>query len=529
LREEIEHLSQRLEAIGYSGELDSDIERLEAEEKRLSKESIELSESVRTLDRDRKKLSTELDEITALGEEGECPTCKRRLGEQYAVLEKSLKDEIESIESESCELKEKIQKINAENEKALSELSRLKQVKKESLGIISVLDGKKKERQELYQKAEETIGEENRLNEEIAGISFSDSALRELEKAIKSRDDIFYECREIEIRLKDEQPFLSRKTDIEKRISEIFRQMKDEKEKLSELEFNPEDYRSFEAAFAEAEALHQRYLELKPKIEQIPSMKTEIRKLEDEKDLNSKKIAEMELSLNSMDISEDKVKSAISLVEECREKISGKKIDTAGFESNIRHLNQNIKRLEEELADIEERKKRYSGLQERMVVLEKTRGLMKEYIIYLLNVIRARIEGEVGRVLSEITGGRYQNVLIDENFDLLVNDLGENYPARRFSGGEQDDIAIALRIALSRYLAEMHRMSGGTFMIFDEIFGSQDEERRSNLVSALRTQESHFPQIFLISHISEIQGEFSTSLLVKMKDDWNSEVIEVSE
>ena len=48
-----------------------------------------------------------------------------------------------------------------------------------------------------------------------------------------------------------------------------------------------------------------------------------------------------------------------------------------------------------------------------------------------------------------------------------------------------------------------------------EIFGSQDEERRSNLLTALRTQESRFPQILLISHIAEIQGEFANTLMVE--------------
>ncbi|WP_421908509.1 AAA family ATPase [Methanolacinia petrolearia] len=529
LRNEIERAEERLKVIGYSGELDLKTEELEAAEKRLSKESIGLTEFVKILDRERKKLSKELDEITALGEDGECPTCKRRLGDQYMILEESLKTTIELNENECSGLKNKILKIQAEYEKAIHKLDKLKSVKREAIGIISVLEANKKKRQELYLKVEETIGDESRLNEDISEISFSDSAIREMEGSIKSLEGIFYEFRDIEMRLKEEQSLSSCKADTEGRISNISRNIENENKKLSELGFDPEKYKRLETAFEEAEALHQRYLELKPKIDQIPSLKDEIRSLEEEMNLNSKKISTTEATLKSMEISDEMVKSALLNVEDCRKRINGKKIEAGELESSIKYLKKEIERLEKETADIEERKKRYSELQERMVVLEKTRGLMKEYIVYLLNVIRAKIEGEVGQVLSEITGGRYENVLIDENFDILVNDLGENFPARRFSGGEQDDIAIALRIALSRYLADMHHMNGGTFMIFDEIFGSQDEERRNNLISALRTQESHFPQIFLISHIGDIQGEFSTSLLVKIKDDWSSEVIEVSD
>jgi len=142
--------------------------------------------------------------------------------------------------------------------------------------------------------------------------------------------------------------------------------------------------------------------------------------------------------------------------------------------------------------------------------------------------VRGRLEGVVGEVLGEITDGRYDTVFIDEDFTPLINDMGADYPADRFSGGEQDDIAIALRIALSRYLAEVRGAQDATVLIFDEIFGSQDEERRANLIRALRTQEAHFPQIFLISHVGEVQEEFETTLRVEAGPGPESHV-EVSE
>ena len=64
-------------------------------------------------------------------------------------------------------------------------------------------------------------------------------------------------------------------------------------------------------------------------------------------------------------------------------------------------------------------------------------------------------------------------------------------------------------------------------MIFDEVFGRQDEERRNSLLTALRTQESRFPQIFLISHIAAMQGEFANTLLIEMGTNQASRVKEV--
>ena len=184
------------------------------------------------------------------------------------------------------------------------------------------------------------------------------------------------------------------------------------------------------------------------------------------------------------------------------------------------------KKAEAQIASLQ---KEAAALIEEIDLLTLTRKVIAEYVIYLMQVVRSRIEGEVSRIISEITGGRYEQVLLDEDFNLLVRDIDNDYPIERFSGGEQDDIAVALRIALSRYLAELHGVHESTFLIFDEIFGSQDEERRNNLLTALRTQESRFPQILLISHIAEMQGEFANTLVVEMGTDMVSRIREVGD
>jgi exonuclease SbcC len=182
------------------------------------------------------------------------------------------------------------------------------------------------------------------------------------------------------------------------------------------------------------------------------------------------------------------------------------------------------KKAQEQIAQLQKGAKELGN---EIDLLKLTRSLIAEYVVYLMQVVRSRLEGEVSRIISEITGGRYEQVLLDEDFNLLVRDVDEDYPIDRFSGGEQDDIAVALRIALSRYLAELHNVHESTVLIFDEIFGSQDEERRGNLLTALRTQESRFPQILLISHIAEMQGEFANTLVIEPGTDSASHVKEL--
>jgi len=201
--------------------------------------------------------------------------------------------------------------------------------------------------------------------------------------------------------------------------------------------------------------------------------------------------------------------------------------ETARVGERLLHTNEKIENNKKVTARIDELRKESESRREEIELLKLTRTIIADYVIYLMQVVRSRIESEVGQIISEITGGRYEQVLLDDDFNLLVRDIDNDYPIERFSGGEQDDIAVALRIALSRYLAGLHHVHESTLLIFDEIFGSQDEERRTNLLTTLRALESRFPQIILISHIPEIHGEFANTLAVEMGSDNASRVREV--
>jgi DNA repair exonuclease SbcCD ATPase subunit len=189
--------------------------------------------------------------------------------------------------------------------------------------------------------------------------------------------------------------------------------------------------------------------------------------------------------------------------------------EAAKIRADLNHLAEEQRRRAALLLKFELDRREHDRLKEEMGMLDLTREKLNGFTDHLLGVVRDQIQDETGRILSEITDGRYDTVILDDAFELLVHDLGGDFPVSRFSGGEQDDVAIALRIALSRYIAEMHELHDSTFLIFDEIFGSQDEERRGNIFRALRALEPYFPQIFLISHVTEVQGEFGNTLVVE--------------
>ena len=56
-------------------------------------------------------------------------------------------------------------------------------------------------------------------------------------------------------------------------------------------------------------------------------------------------------------------------------------------------------------------------------------------------------------------------------------------------------------------ILEIHSQ-GCDFVAFDEVFGSQDESRRMEILEAFHTIKEQYRQIFLISHEMEIKEMF---------------------
>jgi exonuclease SbcC len=66
--------------------------------------------------------------------------------------------------------------------------------------------------------------------------------------------------------------------------------------------------------------------------------------------------------------------------------------------------------------------------------------------------------------------------------------------------------SLSARVGLSKIIAS--RGSGATtlgFLILDEVFGSLDASRRNNVLLALERLKRFFGQIFIISHVAEVQ------------------------
>jgi exonuclease SbcC len=124
-------------------------------------------------------------------------------------------------------------------------------------------------------------------------------------------------------------------------------------------------------------------------------------------------------------------------------------------------------------------------------------------------------------LLSAATDGRYADVKLASDYRLIIVDRGEEHELTRFSGGEQDLANLCLRLAIADWVSKERNVDLG-FVILDEVFGSQDEERRQRLLSELRALSNRFRQMLVITHLPEIAELCDAQLVVTLPEPGRS-------
>ncbi|MCE1254342.1 MAG: SMC family ATPase, partial [Anaerolineae bacterium] len=101
-----------------------------------------------------------------------------------------------------------------------------------------------------------------------------------------------------------------------------------------------------------------------------------------------------------------------------------------------------------------------------------------------------------------------------ETLDILISDAAGKREYEMFSGGEAFRVNFAIRLALSRVLAQR---AGARLrmLVIDEGFGSQDVDGRQRLVQAINLVQSDFSKILVITHLEELKDAFPARIEVE--------------
>lgn len=532
-----------------------------------------------------------LERISRLGAEGNCPTCERPLREQYSVLHSKYISELSNAERRSVVFDTEIQaltdKINT-NSLAKADLRKSFDALHKDKANRAGFEARLKATQSQKCGFQVELDSINKSLDELGAVEFDPAYFMEVSRKIL----------EIEPKITDYESLKTKLEALPMTESELIKLREEQRislqrsqslnERAADLGYEEPKYLSIKKRKSELEKDHESVISLLQKVKDIPHLTEKILSQQSEQDEFCRSRLELVQSINNLGFNlpeyEALLKEKIDLslsqdeAQEIRMKLAAEaeirskrddiaqaildlekditkakdeirsigydgdahqksRIDLSECKKNLEDFRPQLSRKGIELGVLngdlerlkgdERKKKEYERERAESInnleMLDIVKELLDGFLDQLLIRIRKNIEDSAGEILQEISG-KYNRVKIDDEFNICVEDGGRFYPTDRYSGGEIDMIAVSVRIAISEYLMRQERggTGGYSFLILDEIFGSQDLMHRDNMINTLRRLDTRFPQVIVISHIGDVQGQFDNIINVTENESGDS-------
>ncbi len=385
--------------------------------------------------------------ITGAGRNSECPTCLRPLMDSYDSTLEKLRGELERYQREHSDgVMKRIQSASRRRKELMERFDCAKKAAREAQGKSAAAA---RRREHLDERKSE-------LEEKTRHLGVIDAGLKELES----------------------------------------------------LRYDAQEHRAVTLRFQELEKVHADSLRMEAAILRIAAV---MKNIEDARDgLASLKRQEEELAAKQREIpwTEEAFTAARDAVTKAEKERDSARDALQVLRDAAKDGGMRLANLGARLDDDADKRKKVATNKSMMDTLNRLDALFDEFKTAVLDRVRPSISQYASQLFGRITRGRYELITVDDDFNFRIMDEGETYPIQRFSGGEIDLANLCLRVAISRAIHELAGSASLGFMGFDEIFGSQDDDRRREIFNALQYLQGMFRQVFIISHINEIKEEF---------------------
>jgi exonuclease SbcC len=379
--------------------------------------------------------------VVNAGPEGICPTCTRPLGENYDSALGALDRQLEEIEIDGKYFARRVDQLTDEPE----DVKQAKALATEAARLVEIAlqevarcDDRSKERSQAESEHQRLNARMGELTREIEDLPEAYDAERHDEVRAEIRVLDPINTRGIELRVKAERAEL---LVVDAETSE--KNLSDREARFERLQMAMADLGYSEEGFTAARA---------------------------EYEMAEAAARDAEVELVSVEADQRAVVAALSLAEQ--------------------RINERQERAKNALVvrrDIRLHDELDQGLQDLRAELNAS--------------MRPEIVERASVFLSDLTGGRYGQLELDEQYRSLI--VEDGVPKLVVSGGEEDLVNLVLRLAIGHMVAERAGQPL-SLLVLDEIFGSLDENRRGLVVDLLHKLGGRFPQVVLITHIESV-------------------------
>ncbi len=429
------------------------LQELESRLEQKLEEHRTLTAQLQSLDDRIAERNEKIGSLQSIGRQGACPTCFQPLLHAYdQVLAQLVSELTDWTTTEKTKLEAQLQQVLAEGK---TQRAQVDEQKKEQMSLrdqaarLPDLERQLRQEEHHHRTLEQKRLSTQKILNEIGEVRFDEQQLSDLKRAFASVEQLYQDYLKDTAHLERELPNAEKALlEAKKQVGEAQKEAQEVREKQLAVGFQPERY---DQARSSADTLDKQVREQFELLNRLVQEQQEVRQ---------------------------KWQSAHERLEQHR------------------NVGRSIAENQTELD-----------------LLEKLNELFKSFKNIVLERASPGISQYAGELFSRITKGKYEGIRVDRNFEFSIADGGAFYPIERFSGGEIDLANFCLRIAVTRSIMELNGNSQSVaFLAFDEIFGSQDEERRHEMMLALNLLQEQFRQIYIISHI-ESQKDYYPNIL----------------
>ena len=458
------------------------------------------------------------------------------LREEYRQVDRELKD--------YDSLREQRGQLQAQLDACRAEVEHLSQVEAERASVARQLAER--------DYARELQAELQQLEQQIAGLAYDErdrvlvrgevDRLRwvEIERAKieqATRSIVTFEQRRTELLEQREQ--LNLECDRLPRDSEPARELAELDRNLTALAYSADRHSEVRQQLRTAQGIFQQVEALKAARQQLPELDRTLATLATQ--IADRQQAEHQLAEQLERVTEQLAASHDPQADlrELEHAIQARRVELDRHLASLGRLQQQSHQLEQLAEQIEAQRNECEALRYRQRLHgELERAFGKNGLQALtIETVLPQLEAETNRLLARLSGNQLHvqfvtqkarkrsraksksksaQALADtpiETLEIFIADTQGTRAYETYSGGEAFRINFAIRLALSRLLAQR---SGASLqlLIVDEGFGTQDDRGRERLVSAIEAISADFACILAVTHIPSLKEAFQTRIEV---------------
>ncbi|MBM3907169.1 MAG: SMC family ATPase [Gemmatimonadetes bacterium] len=388
------------------------------------------------------ELRDQKERLKTAGEEGQCPTCSRPLGDHYHRVMEFLETQLEAVSADGLYFRQRLEQLEAMPE----DIAALDEERRQAMQEVSALERKLARTQVAVDQLEQLARELGQKEQRYAAL---DAELAALPGG-----------------------------------------------------YDRAHHQALEARFEQLAELSTQANRLTTQVEREPALRRELESAQRAMAAAQGKRSAIDSRLGTIAHSEEEYAALRDEHAQAAAAVQGAALAVLNADTESRLAGSDCDRVAAAQRELAERRERLEQVEAEKRLHDELYRAYSDLRTDLNYQMRPEISELASGFLAALTDARYSELDLDEKYRISI--LEDGVPLQVISGGEEDLANLVLRLAISQMIAERSGQPF-SLLILDEVFGSLDETRRQNVIALLRALRDRFDQVIVITHIDDVR------------------------